>query len=124
LPYVSFPGVYPRVGEMNFNPADLTHLTTKFNDRYQEDEPFSGSEERSTSTMNLNCDDIVTAIRETAETFKNIKPHAPIDTHSAYVHWNHDILPTIVKKQFLIKQRMKFINPSPSAWHTMPSCRL
>ena len=112
--YVSFPGVHPRVSKMNFNPADLTHLTTNFDDCYQEDEPFSGSEERSASTMNLNCNAIVTAIRETAETFKNIKPHAPIDTHSAYVHWNYDILPTDVKTQFLIKQRSTTIQTSTS----------
>ena len=83
---------------MNFNPADLHHLTTKFDDRYQENEPFSDSEEHLAPTMNFDCDAIVTAIRETAETFKNNKPLAPIDTHFAYVHWNHNALPTHVKK--------------------------
>ena len=112
--FVSLPLIYPRVSEMKFNPADLHHLTTDLDDHYQEDEPFSGSEERSASTMNLNCDAIVTAIRETAETFKNIKPHAPMDTHSTYVHWNYDILPTPVKKQFLIKQHSTTIQTSSS----------
>ena len=112
--FVSFPRIYPRVSEMNFNPADLHHFTANFDDRYQEDEQSFTSNDRSAPTMNFDCDAIVTAIRETAETFKNNKPHAPVDTHSAYVHWNHDILPIDVKKQFLIKQRSTTIQTSTS----------
>lgn len=105
IPDVTFLKLYPRVDEMDFNPADFTHLTTDVTDRYQKDGPLFSSEERLLPTMRFDCSDIVTAIRETAKSFKTSKPVAPIDIHSVYVQWNNSALPTDVKKQYLIKQR-------------------
>ena len=39
IPDVTFLKLYPRVDEMDFNPADFTHLTNKQNIRYTQKTP-------------------------------------------------------------------------------------
>ena len=103
VPYVSLPRIYPQVDERDFNPVDLNHRTTTFDDRYQE-EDASVSSVFPTIPTSFDFSDIVTAIKETADIYKANTPVAPIDTHSAYVTWNHWIFPPDVQSQCLIKQ--------------------
>ena len=82
--YVSLPRIYPQVDEMNFNPADSNHLTTNFDDCYQE-EDASVTLVSPMMPTSFDFSDIVTAITETADIYRANKPVTPIDTHSAYV---------------------------------------
>ena len=100
---------YIQVIKLYFNPANLDHLTTNFDNCYQEDSSSVASQLLSPTPQTYNFFDIVIAIKETADAYKASKQVVLIDTHSTYVIWNHNVFPPDVKHHYLTKQQLTTI---------------